>query len=755
MASARWASFPVEVAEGLSVLGTKTIEFFDSGKIKIHDSGGLGAERTLRLASAGPWNLQVFPIHEGRQVKGIAIFDDGVKAVLAVKDNPTDFIDSLLPRYAYRAAADFDSQINLCTRIDFLEEAATIHARLPADYPDKHPLSADTGNAKPKATMLSGWLQSNSVNTTLGHVNWLEFYKTRIPSPPDHLILFEQLTLGECYLSILVRDGRLSFLRGETLLGAIPLSMLDWAIDQRSRVMTLKNQCTLAGALVREIRVNLATASQAETLTKHLSQIETKTSQTTESAPPKRQADVLSDVVHLVGRLSETREIREKVDALLTPQAIEFRSIKTGDSLCRFELDEPSLRVSGTSEEFIIFTDGFGPLTVSRGSGAFRQRLNENRQVKTAARKSLHVSPFTLSFESDRVLLKLTEDHLEILGLKFNLDIQYTSISGVQGGLSKQGDGVVSLACQAETLHFTGLVDQAEAFHRALMTRLLTRKYRKTVEEMTKSILGLEGDYFLYTIFAPFYHFDRVVKAQHILDEPGSDSTERVMNGLALLAQGGKDLQHHLEMVTAYLPNFIARCDARLADKYDAIRLSKEQERGLRRIFFQVNPILMELSRIVNMVATRTGVQGKTTDYGPLAISLVGASLFSPICLLSGAQHALRSSSRDEQQKDVCLQTLREILTIWRKLVDQSIPLLSYYLVEDIFPHRIKLAKALAALPDSDDGKRYKALTKRYARLDTFFRYPEDSAMDYPRQTIIETIKNIREQIHHEPFKAF
>ena len=733
-----WLDLPIEVFHGLPLTGSRNLHLLNNGSMVCLAKGGWGNDQRYSCHSMDEQCLELFTVDGGERLRGVARFQDEVEAVFELKEQAGEFLRKIRKHLPCHQEADYDSQLMVSLQPRFSSTPEELKEHLVKRYPALKDMALDSGPGG-AGNALTNWYQRH-IGDTIRLTQWYEFLKSRRHSTAADIVIAEVLRGGESYVRVQVLNGRLLLSRNGDTVAQIPLDVLVQTTDGRRLI--LNNQTTLAGQAVEQIVLAFPTSGWLEALSADL-----KCESVGKSA--------VSEVVRLSGRLTPERHVEADADALLFDDSIEFRDVQTGSTLCRFSFSRNSLRVAGTSREFILFDEEFGPVTVSDPSESFRESLNKHQRLRVAARRSLENGPYALRGENGAVVLEPAGDQLSLKGVDLEQTISVGDLRKLTGGGT--GIGVrLEMATAEEEFVFEGEPDMVQACHTDLQARLLETKQEASVEKLSRQVLGMEGDYFLYTVFAPFYHLEKLFCDQGLRGEE-PESLTVAMERLALVAQGLGDLVRHLDMIVLYLPNWVAGSDLKLLkplQNYDALKLCKSQERGLRRVLSQCMSLNADIGRLHSMVTARTGLRAAKIDHGPLAISLVGASIFSPICLLAGAQHAYNAESRGKQQAQLHQETIAQVLNqatqSWDYLLKEKVPLFSYHLVEDIFGLRIEFAGKLGKLPQADLLR--PLLARRWARLHCMFCYPEDAAMNYPRRQVVDTIKKAREAVSYQAF---
>ena len=744
--------------KGLSIVGTKTLLLTDIPGVLLHDTGGLlGEEKTLKKEPVTEQDLSLIACKRSRQLKGRVVFNARIQATFEVTKKVEKCVTGLSAGRQRIPHAVFDSIIPISIVCRFSLDDDALQKRMVEHY------RALLKTNKRNASEIDDVVANLETQAEFG-ADWFTFYDQNPDATPELLVLAEHLQVHECYVRIVVADGRLRLLKNNSAIADLPVRFLN-ASKTSEREITIKTETTVAGQIVKDFKIMLTVPAQAQRLVSVLQ----KDAGQTDAAHVARSADV----VHLKGRLQGTQTVDEQVDALLGETAIEFRSMTSGAVLCAFDFSDQTLGAAGTSEEFIIFDGQSGPLVVSRGAEPFRRRLNQHQNIKEAAQRTVSQGPYPLYLDVDKAaVFGLTPEGLRIKGQDFELNLPSSAITKLacqraEGGLQ------LRLLTKTDAMTVVGQQDILQSFNAALKARLVEAG-AQDIETMSKAILGLEGDFFTYSIFGPFYELNQMLSELRATSDgdialPNSEDMEHCIKLSALLTQGAAQLLRHLNMVLHYLPSLAAACDsdlcAGLGEPGAALSLRKQQEGRLRKAFYQLGNLQAEVQKMHTMLVNRTGLHlsSQDSDYGAVAISLLGASLFSPIFLLGGAQNAYNTYKRGAQNQQLrnenLYTTLEYVIGRWNELIREYLPLVSYHLMEEVFPARIALAKALTAMAKTAAAEQQALLRTRLSRrlavLDTFLRYYANPGAVSTRGEIVRTIRATRHHIHYPAFRPF
>jgi hypothetical protein len=464
---------------------------------------------------------------------------------------------------------------------------------------------------------------------------------------------------------------------------------------------------------------------------------------------------------------------RSRVDCVLGETVLELQARDSAAVLASFELDDPQLRVAGSAERFVIFHPAHGAVTVCSDSEVFGQRLHAHPGLRAAAERTLATGPFPAELADGRpVALAVTADAIRVKGATVDLRIPFAAISGVEG---QSGAPRASLRVAAERseVTITGQLELVQAVHTEAAAGSYATAEAAQVPDLLRAAVGLEEDYFLYTVFGPFYEMHAALLGDADAAGLGAgatppDSEEDRTRSAALLAEGLAELQRHLDRVSFVLPAFVRDRDAQLIAPFVTGEPAwlKVQEGQLRQAIVPVQRIAGETAQLAAQVGRVLDLDPAAlpkTSYAGAAVSLGAAALLNPVFAVAGATQAYRQYSQGEKRKaQVSAQSARGwgvVLDRWNTLVRESVPVGGYVLTENVFGLRWEAAqqitKALRDCPADRRGAALRAVARRLARLDVMRRYPASAGIRLRRGEITDHMRTARDAVATPRFADF
>ncbi len=737
----------VPKTESMSLMGDKVLILTYENETEliayVHDTGGLLGDAETHRQVLSPDKFHLIAPSVSEELWGFVKFPGKKCAGFSVEaEMAAVTLQHLETYFRVDRQADFDSGVEVAVHAAFEEDR------------DKLVVSALDIQTE-DLTFIDSVSQSE-----LNMPNWFLHMKTNRSMAPAKLVIHEQLFVGEFYARVLVKDGRLSLRRGDLELMDLPLDRIRWGSGENARQVKLENQLTLVGQIVNGLTITLP-----ETQANNFAVLRERTAlQAGSDVSARGDGSGLSSVIQLTGRLPGG-PVDQRADILISSDAIELRTT-TGQPLASFDLNSSWVRVAGSSEEFVIFDQKAGPLKVTSDSSAFRERLQAHEVVREAAVRTTERGPYPLYFGEEGVaMVHGDEQALCVKAVKFEQKIPYEHIEQVDGP-TMNDSWALQLKIGGVQFPVSGQVEILQSFHADLKGRMLGIQTPPVKsEELSKSILHLEGDYFTFTLFSPFLLLNDLFDKENALGE--IQGRDELLKGLALMAHGMDSLSDHLDMCLHYFPTWTAARDAEMLqgmmEPAKVLKLRKEQERGLRLAVAGLAPLNGEVQRLNMILANRVGFlpKGDNLNYASLALSLVGAT-FNPILLVGGAHQLtsmLGSGAREEKFSEESLSNLHNrVLDRWTYLLDTLVPLLSYQLSENLFPPRIRLAKAVSSSAgDSDEAEERvrKRLALRRSRLECILGYPVEDGNFATRQSLVDRMRERRDSIQYAGFRRF
>jgi hypothetical protein len=737
----------LHVTGGASLIGTKTLVLTDLPALYLHDTGGLfGQEQVLELRAltgAGA-SADLYFSENSTVLRGVAAFQPGKEAFVELNKDVGHIADVLAARrLPSEAGGAFEAPLPVSVRCRFAQGPERLRQQVAAVEPDVDEL-----------------LQP--------FVGWDVFCLALWRKPPSVAVLIEHLRHQEFAAAVEVRENRVRLRRRDTTLLDVPLAQLD-VTDGPGGEVIFSGEVTVAGLLAEAISITLPSKALAARL------------RAAASGPRRAAADIplpaprgVVELVHVKGRLAPGQAIDTQADAVLTDDVLELRSAQTGQALCRFCFAAPAVGVAGTTECFIIASDVAGPVVVSGGAEHFRARLVEHEAVRAAARRTLASGPFLAFAAGDPVSCRAGEQALEVLGAGISHAIPYSEVRGVQRDKADGKEAVrVLTTASGPPLQLTGEQNVLGALSTAVQARLIAREYADRADEVIGAILGLERDYFIYTLFGPLYELHAAFQGpggQAPLDgELAVPATLEEALALAnLMVQGLGPIRNHLDKVCYYLPSLLVKCDAelcRVAGGPLPVWL-KLHERGYRVALAGAQPVLSEARLLREFLLRVRGVEGRLKrggDYSGAALSLVLGAALNPALLVGAAQQALgvsRQASRlQEEQSESVAELVERVVGQWNYLVRELVPALWHHVVDAIFPLRAqlyqRLTRQLAEAPAAERDALRAGLDRRLATLTTFLHYPEAETSRLTRGEVAAAARRLRDRLSYEGLHAF
>jgi hypothetical protein len=463
------------------------------------------------------------------------------------------------------------------------------------------------------------------------------------------------------------------------------------------------------------------------------------------------------------------------VDCVLGESVLELQAQETSKVLARFELADPRLRVAGSAERFVVFNPDHGPVTVhvQSGSEAFGRRLQEHPGVRAAAQRTLATGPYPAELADGRpVACAVTAEAVRVKGPGVDLTIPFAGLGSVEGTATVPRASL-RVTTDRTVVTIIGQSELVQAVHTEIAAGSNATANAGQVPDMLRAAVGLEEDYFLYTVFGPFYELHAALLGDATADQLATpatppDSEEDRARMAAVLAEGLLDLQRHLDQVGSVLPAFVRHRDAQLLapvgdPEPDWLKL---QEGQLRAAFGPVQRAASETAGLAGQASRLLDLDPESVpraSYAGAAVSLGAAALFNPVFAVSGVSQAYSQYSQREKRKaEVSAQSARGwalVLDRWNTLVSTSVPVLAYVLTENLFGLRWEAARRLTlAVRDLPAERREPVLrnvARRLARLDVMRRYPMTAGIRLRRGEIADHLRAAREAVRTPRFADF
>ncbi|WP_238438604.1 hypothetical protein [Frankia nepalensis] len=487
-----------------------------------------------------------------------------------------------------------------------------------------------------------------------------------------------------------------------------------------------------------------------------------------------------------------------RADCVLGDSVLELQA-RDDDArvLARFDLADPRLRVAGSAERFVIFDPEHGPVSVASDSEVFGRRLHAHPGVRAAAERTLATGgPYPAELAGGRpVACAVDAAALRVKGRGVRLRVPFAAIRAVEGTMAPAPESVAVDAATAEGVAAGGVAVPRASLRvatadtdltvvgpleliRALHTDVCAANYAtedpRRIPDMLRAAVGLEDDYFLYTIFGPFYELHAALRGDGTADGLGAPVTlpeddEGRLRTAAALSEGLDELRRHLDQVGSVLPAFVRYRDAQVLAPAIGGRAEpdwlKAQESRLRAALAPAQRAAAETGALSAQVARLLDLDPSALprpNYAGAALSL-GAAFLNPVFLVSGASQAYNQYSQSEKRSAMMnAQSARgwaAVLDRWNTLVTSTLPVLGYVLTENLFDSRWETARrltgALGATPPERRETAMRIVARRLARLDVLRRYPANAGIRLSRGEIAHYLRTARDSISTPRFVDF
>ena len=480
-----------------------------------------------------------------------------------------------------------------------------------------------------------------------------------------------------------------------------------------------------------------------------------------------------------------------------------------GQTIVHFDFKHDDFRISGTVERLMMFTPEVGPLSISFGVGerARVEALLATPAVIKAAEKTVREGPYpVLIAPGHRVDEKLHSVNLKVALIRVDthfLSIHSTKSHSTEGDQSfslKQIQSIkpvfqdhsrLELSVKAKdntAFSLFSTVPILESLHVQIRQHVLASSSEEHLALYLKSSLGLEEGYFLDAIFGPCYHLHGSLISNQWLSSGAANldtlltidmNSEAAMNEDALqkawiLAKGLEALRLHFDRVIHRLPITVRVSEAQLLEPSSAMNHAqlKKQEIQLRQIFMaNLGRIQSEITQLSMMAARMSDYDPGNVkeDYGASAMALGASMLINPVFLIGAAQNAWQQHSSGELKRESMTEQAQHLMerlcTGWNQFVHELIPMVSYSLIEALYPHRLKSIAQLGLRVSEQKvvdikQQHYLNVCGRLARLDVRRHYPVVPLASYTttpltRAALVEHIKRRREKLGQEHLPIF
>ncbi|WP_018505521.1 hypothetical protein [Parafrankia discariae] len=463
-----------------------------------------------------------------------------------------------------------------------------------------------------------------------------------------------------------------------------------------------------------------------------------------------------------------------RVDCVLDDTALELQEHHSARVVARFDLFDSRLRVAGSAERFVVVDPEHGPVTVQSESAVFGRRLLEHPALRAAAERTLADGPYPAELADGRpVVCAVGPDALRVRGPGLELRLPFPDLRAVEGTSQEQRAGL-RVATGDTEVSIVGQLELVRAVHTDLVAGRHAGAGPRAVPDMLRAAVGLEEDYFLYTIFGPFYELHAVLLGDGTAAELGravpqpADDEARARTA-ATLAEGLVELQRHLDQVGSVLPAFVRHRDALLLEPVTGGTVPawlKAQEGRLRAALTPVQRAAAETAQLAAQATRLLDLDPAALprpNYTGTAVSLGVAALFNPVFLVSGATQAYsRYAQGEKRTAQLGAQSARGWATLldrWNVLVSTTLPVLGYVLTENLFAPRWETARRLTSelrgAPVQSREAVLRAVAYRLARLDVLRRYPAGAGIRVGRGAIADHLRTARDTVATPRFVDF
>jgi hypothetical protein len=462
-----------------------------------------------------------------------------------------------------------------------------------------------------------------------------------------------------------------------------------------------------------------------------------------------------------------------QVDCVLGESVIEFQGQGSAGVLARFDLADSRLRVAGSAERFVVFSPEHGPVSVQSGSEAFGRRLHAHPALRTAAERTLAAGPYPAELADGRpVACAVAADAVRIKGAGVDLAVPFAGIRRVEGEPAAPRS-TLRVATERTEVAIVGQLELVQALHTEIVTGRHATADHRQLPDLLRAAVGLEEDYFLYTVFGPFYELHAALLGDAAGEQLGTavampaDEGERARI-IVVLSEGLAELQRHLDQVGFVLPAFVRHRDAQLLAPVTGGEPGwlKAQEGQLRLALTPVQRAAAETGQLAAQAARLLDLDAEALprpSYAGAAVSLGAAALLNPVFAVSGVSQAYSQYSQREKRKaEVSAKSARGmelVLERWNALVRTAVPVLGYVMTENLFGLRWEAAHQLTmelrGLPADRRSAAVRAVARRLARLDVMRRYPVHAGIRLRRGQIADQLRKARDAVATPRFQEF
>jgi hypothetical protein len=465
---------------------------------------------------------------------------------------------------------------------------------------------------------------------------------------------------------------------------------------------------------------------------------------------------------------------RARADCVLGDTVLELQPRDGATTLTRFDLTDSRLRMAGSAQRFVIFDPEHGPVVVESDSEAFGARVAAHPGVRTAAERTLAGGPYPAEL-ADRgpVACAVAAGTLRVKGPGADLRVPLARIHSVEC-VADEARASLRVVAPDGDVTVIGQLELVRALHTDIAAGNYATEDPRHLPDMLRAAAGLEDDYFLYTIFGPFYELHAALLGDATagglaarVELPADD--EGRLRTAAALSEGLDELRRHLDQVSSVLPAFIRHRDGLLLAPVTEGRPEPEwlktQEARLRAAFAPAQRAAAETGALSAQVQRLMDLDPSAlpkANYAGAAVAL-GAALLNPVFLVSGATQAFNQYNQ-RAQRSALMSTQAasgwaSALDRWNTLVSSTLPVLGYVLTENLFGPRWEAARRLAeelgrAAPAAR-GPAMGGVARRLAHLDVMRRYPATSGIRLTRGEITHHLRVARDSVSTPRFVDF
>ncbi len=760
-----WCPLREGRTSGFSMMGSRQLLLTDLPAVYVHDTGGFGAAVLSTLEPAFDPVATVELFEGGTRLAVDVAFPDG-RTYQAATVTPlppellialTGLFGRLLPDVSSTAFAS-PCAISVTPHYEQSANAdATGGVTPPPTAVTPPPGTAapgalSTASVKGAAAKVAAAARGASAGQGQSSAQGQGQGPAGVSGPPD----------GELTAYVVVKDGRLELRsRGR--------SIIDWPLNRVAVEPTGPTSAAVRGGAVLDGRFLTG-------VTLHLATPDVLGAFLATTRVERREAEptaIGTSAPVWAGGLGGDAA-RGRADCVLGDTVLELQPRESATALTRFELTDSRLRVAGSAQRFVIFDPDHGPVVVESDSEAFGGRVAAHPGVRAAAERTLAVGPYPAELaDGGPVACAVAAGALRVKGPGVDLRVPFPAIRAVEGA-ADAARASLRVAAEGEDVTVVGPLELVRALHTDIAAGNYATEDPRHLPDMLRAAAGLEDDYFLYTIFGPFYELHAALlgdaAAGGLADQvalPADD--EGRLRTAAALSEGLDELRRHLDQVGSVLPAFIRHRDGLLLAPVTGGRPEPEwlkaHETRLRAALAPAQRAAAETGALSAQVQRLMDLDPSAlpkANYAGAAVAL-GAALLNPVFLVSGATQAF-SQYNQRAQRSALMSTQAasgwaSALDRWNTLVTATIPVLGYVLTENLFALRWETARQLAeelrrAAPTAR-GAAMGGVARRLARLDVLRRYPANSGIRLTRGEIAHHLRVARDSVSTPRFVDF